>query len=363
LETILTVRSLHGLHARPAAKFVQTAASFNAEVKVKNLSTNKGPVSAKSLNAIATLGVLKDHQIKVFAAGAQSEQAVKALTRLVEDNFGEPLVVEQAPAKAEPKLPKAAEDERAQVFVPISEGLAIGPIAQFVKKPITVPEYKVEDPAAEWERFEAALEIVKKAVAQRRQELTRRVGEADASILDAHLLILEDPELLEKMRQQIYQEHDNAAAAWNRFIQELVESYRALPDEYMQQRALDVQGIGDEVLLELVGETPEISIRLDEPVILFAENITPTETSQLNLDQVLGLVTVGGGPTSHSAILARALGIPALSGADPKLAGVAEGTTVVIDGFTVNSGLTRRRTSWRRAPPAGGNGLKNARIC
>jgi len=332
LEAILTVHNLHGLHARPAAKFVQTAASFDAEVKVKNLDTNKGPVSAKSLNAIATLGVLKDHRIQVFATGRQREEVVEALTKLVEENFGESLVGEQPPAKAEPK--PSLKDERAQVFVPISEGVAIGPIAQFVKKPLTIPDHKVENPDAEWNWFESALEKVKQAIAKRRRDLAQKVGEADASILDAHLLILQDPDLLAKTQELIYQEHDNAAAAWKRCIQEIVENYRALPDEYMQQRAMDVQGIGDEVLFELVGETPEISIQSDEPVILFAEDITPTETSQLNLEQVLGLVTVGGGPTSHSAILARALGIPALSGADPGLGNIAKGTRVVVNGFT-----------------------------
>ena len=333
-EIVLTVHSLHGLHARPAAKFVQTAASFDADVQVKNLATNKGPVSAKSLNAIAILGVLKDHKIQVIATGNQSDEVLEALTKLVEDNFGEPLGEEQPPSKVEPETQSHLEDERAQVFVPISEGIAIGPIAQFVKKPLALPDHKVEDTAAEWERFESALESVKRAVVQRRQELTRKVGEAEASILDAHLLILQDPDLLTKTRQWIDQEHENAAVSWKKYIQELVENYQALPDEYMQQRALDVLGIGDEVLFELVGESAEISIDSDEPVILFAEELTPTETSQLNLDRVLGLVTVGGGPTSHSAILARALGIPSVSGADARLGNIVNGTQIIVNGFT-----------------------------
>jgi len=88
-EIILTVRSVHGLHARPAVQFVQTAASFNADVMVKNLTTNKGPSSAKSLIAITMLGVMKGHQIQVTAIGQQREEVLKALSNLVEDNFGE----------------------------------------------------------------------------------------------------------------------------------------------------------------------------------------------------------------------------------------------------------------------------------
>lgn len=90
-EVVLTVRSLHGLHARPAVKFVQTAASFDAEIMVNNLTANKGPASAKSLIAITALGVLKGHQIQVMAKGQQQEEALEALSNLVKDNFGEAL--------------------------------------------------------------------------------------------------------------------------------------------------------------------------------------------------------------------------------------------------------------------------------
>ena len=90
-EVVLTVRSLHGLHARPAVKFVKTAASFDAEIMVNNLTANKGPASAKSLIAITALGVLKGHQIQVMAKGQQQEEALEALSNLVKDNFGEAL--------------------------------------------------------------------------------------------------------------------------------------------------------------------------------------------------------------------------------------------------------------------------------
>lgn len=90
-EIVLTIQNVHGLHARPAVKFVQTAASFGAEIMVKNLDTNKGPASAKSLISITMLGVLKGHQIQVTAVGQQREEALKALSDLVENNFGEAL--------------------------------------------------------------------------------------------------------------------------------------------------------------------------------------------------------------------------------------------------------------------------------
>ena len=88
-QRLLTIHALHGLHARPAARFVQTAARFLADILVKNVTTGKGPVTAKSLNALATLGVLKDHQILVTASGSQAKEALESITRLVEENFGE----------------------------------------------------------------------------------------------------------------------------------------------------------------------------------------------------------------------------------------------------------------------------------
>ena len=88
-EVVLTIRNVHGLHARPAVKFVQTAASFDAEIMLNNLSTNKGPASAKSLIAVTMLGVLKGHKIQIMAVGRQREEALKALSDLVENNFGE----------------------------------------------------------------------------------------------------------------------------------------------------------------------------------------------------------------------------------------------------------------------------------
>jgi phosphoenolpyruvate-protein phosphotransferase len=106
-----------------------------------------------------------------------------------------------------------------------------------------------------------------------------------------------------------------------------------LEDEYLQQRAVDVRSVGDQVLVELVGKEAQKPLKLTEPIVLFAEDLTPFETSQLDLEKVLGIVTVLGGPTSHSAILSRALGIPALAGVDPGLQGTKEGANVIVDGI------------------------------
>lgn len=351
----LTLQNEHGLHARPAARFVQTAASFDASVQVQNLTSGKGPVSAKSLNALATLGAVYGDQILVSASGPQAAQVLDALDKLVSDNFGE----RETPKPAIPEI-RISHDEEilpegVLQAVPVSEGIAIGPLFHYQPPLPPIPEYKPEKPDPEWARLQLGMESTRQSIKDRRQRLISRVGQEEAAIFDAHLLILDDPDLLDQVHERIYQEHENASAAWNSCIHAVAESYRSLEDPYLQQRAADVIDVGNQVLFALA-EKSTAKIELAQPVILFAEEITPTETAQLDMSQVLGIVTLGGGPTSHSAILARALGIPALSGVDIGLDKVANDTLVALDGFNgllwidpdpqAKSDLEERRESW-----------------
>ena len=133
-------------------------------------------------------------------------------------------------------------------------------------------------------------------------------------------------------------------------------TYRDLEDPYLQQRAADVMDVGNQVLFALAEKTEVPEIEFAEPVILFAQDLTPTETSQLDMSQVLGLITVGGGPTSHNAILARALGIPAISGVSAVFEKLQDGTLLADDGFSgniwvdppenVREDIKKRRDEW-----------------
>jgi phosphocarrier protein FPr len=332
-ETIrLTLKNEHGLHARPAAKFVQLAASYEADVQVKNLSNEKGPVTAKSLNALATLGAVHQSQIEISARGPEAGLALQALQALVEDNFGESEFQAPAPADLEPEmdlLPVGA-----QKGIPVSEGVAMGPAFHFRPPRPVIPSGKTDDPEAEWERFERALAATRTMIEARHAQVAARVGEEQAGIFSAHLLILNDPEILASVRTSIYQDRYNAGRAWHTSIENTAETYRALENPYLQQRAVDVEDVGDQLLHNLAGSTGLQEISFDEPVILIADDLTPTQTAQLDMGKVLGLVTIGGGPTSHSAILARGLGIPAVSGADPGLLDIQERALLALDGFS-----------------------------
>ena len=355
-ETItLTLTNLHGLHARPAAKFVQTAARFAANVTVNDLTNGKGPVSARSLNAIATLGAIENHQICIRASGEEARLVLAALKALIEDNFGE------APASAE-ALEKPVEVHEAVTVggaikaVPISEGYAFAPLYKYQAQRPPVPTYPAENPEAEWTRLQAALESTSREVTQLARRMKQSIGSNEGAIFDAHLLILQDPDLIQAARKGIDERRENAAFAWNAAITAAAESYRALDDPYLQQRASDVEDVGAQVLFAMMNHKTNGPIAFEQPVILYAADLTPTETSQLDMDKVLGIITAGGGPTSHSAILSRALGIPAVAGAGRALDRQSGGTLVALNGFTgeilldpseeIQADIRARRAEW-----------------
>jgi phosphocarrier protein FPr len=190
----------------------------------------------------------------------------------------------------------------------------------------------IENPKQEWERLEAARDSVRAAIQHRRLQTAANIGESEAAIFDAHLMMLEDPELTRRARELIFDEKQNAALAWHTAIKEAVEAFQDISNDYLRERAADVADIGDQVLYALAGESSTAKILLEAPVILFAHDLTPSQTAQLDMEHVLGVATVAGGPTSHSAILARTMGIPAVAGVSADLDDLPEGTTVAMDG-------------------------------
>jgi phosphocarrier protein FPr len=208
----------------------------------------------------------------------------------------------------------------------------------------------------EWTRLQLALEKAAREIAQLARRMKQSIGSNEGAIFDAHLLILQDPDLIQQARLGIDERHENAAFAWHAAITAAAERYRALNDPYLQQRAADVEDVGTQVLAAMTNTKLHSPIALDEPVILYAKDLTPTETSNLDMKMVLGIITAGGGPTSHSAILARALGIPAVAGVGTMLDTQPAGVLTAIDGFTgevwlepseeVRSQIQKSRAEW-----------------
>ncbi len=323
----LTVRNPLGLHARPAARFVQTAAGFDAEVTVTNVTAGRGPASGRSLNAIATLGVRQGHEIAVAASGPQAGDALAALEALAARDFDEEVAVQPpAPSPASPQ----AGPPGALVGLPAAPGIALGAARHFQAPAPEIPSEPATDPGAEWEALQQALERVRSEIRATRDSVAARAGEYSAAIFDAHLLFLADDALLEPARRAIFEQRRNAAQAWHGAAETVAAEYRSLDDKYLEARAEDLAGVARQVVAELVGgEAPAAVV---EPGIVLAADLTPADTAALDRDLVRGVATAYGGPTSHSAILARSLGIPAAVGLGEQLLDVPEGAPLALDG-------------------------------
>jgi multiphosphoryl transfer protein len=328
LERRISIRNRLGLHARPAARFVQTAAGFDAEVSVSNLTAGRGPASARSLNALATLGVRQGHEILVSASGSAADDVLAALEALAERNFDE--VEADVPARApDPTARAAASEPGALTGLPAAPGIALGPVRHLRSAELQLPTHAALDPEHEWRVLEAALSRVRQDLTATRDAVSVRAGDYEASIFDAHLLFLEDEELLGQARQAIRQ-GQNAAQAWNAAFREARAAWEALDDEYLRARAEDVAAVGRQVLERLLGQAPAAAP--SAPGIIVAPDLTPAQTAALEPSVVHGIATAYGGPTSHSAILARSLGLPAVVGLGGAVLALPEDSPLALDG-------------------------------
>jgi phosphocarrier protein FPr len=171
---------------------------------------------------------------------------------------------------------------------------------------------------------------VRSEIRSARDSVAAQAGEYSAAIFDAHLLFLDDEALLGPARRAIFEEGKNAAEAWHGAAEAVAAEYRDLDDEYMQARAGDLTGVARQVVAALTGDASAAS--LSAPGILVAADLTPADTASLDRELALGVATAAGSPTSHSAILARSLGIPAAVGLGQALLSVPEGTPLLLDG-------------------------------
>ena len=326
-ELRLTVTNPLGLHARPAARFVRTAGDFDARIDVTNLTTGRGPVTARSLNAIATLGVRRDHAINIRASGPQANDALAALQALADEGFGD-----RAETGASTRQVNVRQVEGATFSgLPVSPGSALGVVRRLRRPELEIPADSPVDAADELAALEEAVAQVRRELSETRGDIAGRTGEQSAAIFDVHLLLLDDPTLLDPVRQAVSEDGWSAARAWAKEIDSVVGRYRSLDDDYQRERAEDVAEVGHRVLACLIGAPPP-GFELGGPGILVAAELAPAETAALDLELVRGIVTARGGPTGHAAILARSLGIPTIVGAGDEILGLAEGARLLIDG-------------------------------
>lgn len=324
----LTVRNRLGLHARPAARFVATANRFTADIRVQK---GEKTANAKSINQVATLGARQGETLVLTFTGLDAVVARESLQALAERNFDEQEVDLAALLPETAVLPAWPTVKGELTGIPASPGIAIAPVALYRPQLPPIITRPVEDTAAEWLRLEEAIAAAQMEINTIYQQSLAQIGASEAAIFEAHLLILQDPALLQSVHADLLAQQVNAEAVWFAAMNALADTYRQLDDVYMQARAADVLDVGHRVLEQLLAvERP--SLDFPQPVILVVSDLTPSDTARLRPEMVLGLCTELGGATAHSAILARALGIPAVVGMGRVLSALTEGQLVAIDG-------------------------------
>lgn len=326
-ELTLTVTNALGLHARPAARLAQTLGQFGVRATLTNLTTGTPPIDATSVVALSTADVRQGHRIWVQVAGAQASAALAAVQALADENFGDEAEPAPTPTPVSPlTLPEGA--WRGQ---PAAPGLALGPVVLVRAPVLNIPTTPSTNPAAELAALSAAIAAVRASATRTAERLQAAGREAVAAIFAAHAHMVGDAALLEPAQAAIQHHQATAAQAYAQAAQQVAAQYAASPNDYLKARAADVTALGQQVVAHLLGVALP-SLHLEQPGIVLAEDLTPADTAQLDPRTVLGLLTAQGGPTSHSAILARALGIPAVVGAGEVIWSLEPGAWLALDG-------------------------------
>ena len=334
-ETIVIINPT-GLHARPSAVLSSLAKRFDCKLELQKGAQR---ANARSVVGLMALEVGNGDKVQLVARGPQAQSALEAIVPQLRDGLGEEgatplrggsLAVPPAPPEAPVPTPSRSTDDSLLLGVAASPGLAVGKVFQ-----LREPEVEVsEDPAGppDHER-----EILKEALKTSLRELEALVarlhGQADpskAAIFAAHQELLEDPDLLDLVDSSI-SKGLSAAGAWKRAFTLHADRLASLRNELLAARANDLRDVGRRVLSKMVSG-------LDRPLeiptgsILIAEDLTPSDTANLDRSKVFGFCTTAGGATSHVAILARSLGLPAIAGIEARALDIPDGTSVILFG-------------------------------
>ena len=217
----------------------------------------------------------------------------------------------------------------------VSSGVGIGPLYFYHRAKTTITRYQVEDVDAEWHRFKGAQTAAIEQLGELAEKARAEAGDEAAMLFETHQMMAEDLDYEEAIEGLIKENKSNAEAAVTDVAVQFAQMFESMDDSYMQARAADVKDVSRRILSILNG-TVEGGIASEVPVLLAADDLAPSETVQLDKTKILGFITAGGSGSSHTAILARTMGIPAIVGVGDALKPEYEGRQVIIDGATGN---------------------------
>lgn len=330
-ETVeLTVENEHGLHLRPAANLLKALSPFSATVEAENLTAHRGPAQASSLVDLARLQIRKGDRVRFRITGYDRQKAVIAIEILADNHFGESEIAASPPA--------AIETKGDQPFA-VSSGIAIGSPAFLEERlPVIPREALVSETEMETEvaRLRQAMAKVGEELRQRTERMRDRIDATSLGMLEAQQLLLQDAAVIHAVEEQIRTRRESAAFAWHSVLTELASEQEMAEDSYFRARAADFREI-DRAVLEQILPAQSVPAKVaaepsGQPSILICRELTPSVIDFIQDTPVAGVVQLEGGSTSHGAILARALRLPAIGGASALESRLRNAELVAFDG-------------------------------
>jgi phosphoenolpyruvate-protein phosphotransferase/dihydroxyacetone kinase phosphotransfer subunit len=320
LSLDLRLRNPSGLHIRPASMIVLALTPLDATVTIANLRTGSGPRLANSPTKLLTLAAQKGDVVRITASGAEAQAALDLVRNMVADGFGEldepvPDVLAGGPVRSGP--------------LGVSPGRAVGPVLR-MPEPLTAPPPAAPLSQAERARAAARIDVAADAVAAGLRSRADRLAGESRHILEAAALLAIDPSTLADARAAVLERGDSPEFAVWGTLGDLAANFTAQGGR-MAERVADLADIRNRIVAKLQGrEAPGVPVRT-EPFVLVARDLAPADTALLDPATCLAIVTLEGGPTSHTAILSRSLGLPAVVSVENAL-DLEDGTIVLVDG-------------------------------
>ncbi|HHT9119953.1 MAG TPA: phosphoenolpyruvate--protein phosphotransferase [Candidatus Hypogeohydataceae bacterium YC41] len=307
-----SILNVDGLHARPATRFAKIANTFVSEIKV---SGKHKEANGKSVIELLTLGAERGTDIRITAVGPDAHEAIISLESLVNSHFDEQVMLSRK-------------------GIALAPGVVVGKAYILENKDYWISRSFIseEQVSQEIKRLEKAFREAKQELRELEEKVSSRLGHEVGTILGAHRMILQDHRLKEEFITKIKDLRVKAEFAIYSVLRNYIKEFQSIDDTYLRERAGDILDIENRLLRILGGEKRETLGHLKEEVVLLAHDLTPSETAAIDTTKVKGFATEVGGRTSHTAILARILGIPGVVGLGRITTDVYPGDTVIIDG-------------------------------
>jgi phosphotransferase system enzyme I (PtsI) len=313
IERRTKIINVNGLHARPATRFAEVASKFNSEIFVK--TANKEEINGKSIIDLLTLGAKKGTELLITADGEDNEIALDALEGLVNDGFDE-------------------DSMETRKGIAVSPGVVIKEAFILESEGYRIPRHliKEDEIPKEISRLEEAATAAWKEIEKLEDRVSENLGSEIGSIFATHKLMLQDKLLLREFSKKVEEHKFSAEYAVTLVLRVYIKKFESVDDPYLSARVGDIFDIEKRLLRNLLGEKREELKNLTKEVVVIAHDLSPSQIASLDTTKVRGFVTDLGSRNSHAAIVARALGIPAVVGLGTATVDVFGGDSVIIDG-------------------------------